>query len=107
MNDDYVPILINDRSTALLHLIDAIQLSEKELRDIYDGVFNRMKDYFTSDDRKSNEPIIEIGIFEDDGNVNAEFLYTLEKSNDFANLLGSEETSDRDLDDQEFGFNNA
>ena len=45
-DSDYVPFLINDRSSALLHLIDAFQLTESELSDIYDGVFNRMKEHF-------------------------------------------------------------
>lgn len=43
---DFVPFLINDRSSALLHLIDAFQFTESELSDIYDGVFNRMKEHF-------------------------------------------------------------
>lgn len=48
-NDDYAPFLINDRSNAILHLIDSFQLTESELNDIYDGVFNRMKDAFAPD----------------------------------------------------------
>jgi len=45
-NSEYVPFLINERSNALLHLIDAFQFTESELSDVYDGVFNRMKEHF-------------------------------------------------------------
>uniref|UniRef100_UPI0011AEDABA hypothetical protein n=1 Tax=Pseudanabaena sp. BC1403 TaxID=2043171 RepID=UPI0011AEDABA len=48
-NDDYAPYLINDRSSSLLHLIDAFQFTESELSDVYDGVFNRMKNAFAPD----------------------------------------------------------
>ncbi len=48
-NDDFVPFLINDRSSSLLHLIDAFQFTESELSDVYDGVFNRMKNAFAPD----------------------------------------------------------
>ncbi|NMF57892.1 hypothetical protein [Pseudanabaena yagii] len=36
--------LINERSRALLHLIDAFKLSESELRDVWDGIFNRISE---------------------------------------------------------------
>lgn len=52
--NDFVPFLINDRSSSLLHLIDSFQLTESELNDIYDGVFNRMKIAFAPD---NTEPI--------------------------------------------------
>ncbi len=75
-DSDYVNFLINERSTALLHLIDAFQLTESELHDIYDGVFNRMKNYFHSGDRKSNEPVEEFGFFfdEDDNKTIPELI---------------------------------
>jgi hypothetical protein len=34
--------LINERSRALLDLVDAFKLSESELQDVWDGVFNRI-----------------------------------------------------------------
>ncbi len=34
--------LINERSRALLDLVDAFMLSESELRDVWDGIFNRI-----------------------------------------------------------------
>ncbi len=48
-NDDFVPFLINDRSSSLLNLIDAFQFTESELSDVYDGVFMRMKNAFAPD----------------------------------------------------------
>lgn len=57
-DSDYVPFLINDRSSALLHLIDAFQFTESELSDVYDGVFNRMKEHFAPNNTdKSTTPI--------------------------------------------------
>ena len=55
--NDYAPFLINDRSSALLHLMDACQFTESELSDVYDGVFNRMKESFAPDtDTPPNVP---------------------------------------------------
>ena len=36
--------LINERSLAMLNLIDAFKLTESELRDVWDGVFNRISE---------------------------------------------------------------
>jgi hypothetical protein len=35
-------LLINERSLAILNLIDAFKLTESELKDVWDGVFNRI-----------------------------------------------------------------
>ncbi|WP_103670480.1 hypothetical protein [Pseudanabaena sp. BC1403] len=59
-NDDYAPYLINDRSSSLLHLIDAFQFTESELSDVYDGVFNRMKNAFAPDN--SEKPLTPIDV---------------------------------------------
>ncbi len=42
-NDDFVPFLINDRSTALINFIDASQFSESELVDVYLGLCERLR----------------------------------------------------------------
>lgn len=42
--DDFVPFLINDRSSAFLHLIDTCKFSESEMVDLYHGICYRLKD---------------------------------------------------------------
>ena len=49
---EFVPFLINDRSSALLHLIDSFQLTETETMDIIDGCFMRLKEGFNSEKDK-------------------------------------------------------
>lgn len=42
-NQDFVPFLINDRSSALINFIDASHFSESELVDVYLGLCDRLK----------------------------------------------------------------
>lgn len=55
-DSDFVPFLINDRSSALLHLIDSFQLTESETTDIIDGCLMRLKENFNPE--KDNEATI-------------------------------------------------
>ena len=72
-NDDQPCLFISDRASAVIHVIDAFKLTESELNDVYNSVVYRMTECFDTDDRPSDAQ---------------DFLYTLDESNDFANLLG-------------------
>ncbi|WP_055075884.1 hypothetical protein [Pseudanabaena sp. 'Roaring Creek'] len=51
--------LINHRSRALLDLVDAFNLTESELQDLWDGLYNRI--YEMAEINKESEPAKPVG----------------------------------------------
>jgi len=61
--------LINERSRALLDLVDAFKLSESELRDVWDGIFNRISEIAEVENKKMDEAWKELDPFDDKGRL--------------------------------------
>ncbi len=59
--------LINHRSRALLDLIDAFNFSDSELRDVWDGIFNRISEIAEIARAESTEAWEEADPFDDKG----------------------------------------
>ena len=57
---EFISFLVNDRSSAFLHLIDACKFTESELVDLYMGVCYRLKDLIDLSDTPIHDAVTKV-----------------------------------------------